>query len=300
MLEQFLIARYPEDSKVLITVREFVQRICKRHIELGLADRNFEIDLCGGNEPRYWQRLSEALLAHELLEAGLDIQPSRDGRPDLLVKHEGRNIWIEVICPEPAGIPEDWLRHDPNRRVSLPHEAILLRWTSAIKEKAEKLHGNPEKNILGYLKRGVVAPNDSYVIAVNGRRLRGIFCNLMGISGFPFAVEAVFAVGPYRLTIDRTSLQVTDSGHQHRPAIPRRTGNCVPAYSFLDPAFQAVSAIWATDIDDSWVIGNAKQMSVLHNPIATNRIPEQFLPATSEYIATVCEEGDYLLENRLA
>jgi type I restriction enzyme S subunit len=120
----------------------------------------------------------------------------------------------------------------------------------------------------------------------------------MGISQFPFAVEAVFAVGPYQLNVDRTSLKAMDGAHQHRPTISKPTGSYVPAYTFLDPVFQAVSAIWATDIDDCWVVGNAKQMSVVHNPIATNPLPERFLPATSEYVASACEDGEYLLARR--
>ena len=299
MLDKFLLARYPSHSSECIKVREFVQCLCKRHIKLELADQDFENSLCSGDEPRYWQRLSEALLAYELLEAGLDVRPSRDG-PDFLVVHEGRKLWVEVICPEPVCVPENWLRHEVNRCVTFPHEAILLRWTAAIKEKAEKLLGNPKKFHLGYLERGVVAPDDSYVIAVNGRRLRGEFIAPLGISQLPFAVEAVFAVGPYQLTIDPTSLKARDGAHQHRPNIIKANGSDVPAYTFLDPAFQAVSAIWATDIDDKWVIGNTKQMSVVHNPIATNRIPERLLPATSEYVATVCEDRGYLLTDRLA
>lgn len=297
MLDKFLLARYPGGSNERIKVREFVHCLCRRHIELGLGDQNFESNLCSGNEARYWQFLSEALLAHELLDAGLDVQPSRDG-PDFLVMHEGRKIWVEVICPEPSGIPENWLGHEPNRRVTFPHEAILLRWTSAIKEKAGKLLGNPEKNELGYLKKGVVGPDDSYVIAVNGRLLRGVFNGLMGISQHPFAVEAVFAVGPYQITVDRTSLKATEGGHQHRPTISKPKGLPVPSYTFLDPAFQAVSAIWATDIDDCWVIGNAKQMAVVHNPLATTPAPERLLPATSEYVASACEDGEYLLATR--
>ncbi len=294
-LNQFLLARYPGDSNNRIKIREFVQCLCKRHMELGLADQNFESNLCSGGEPQYWQRVSEALLAHELLDAGLDVKSSRDG-PDFLVMHEGRKIWVEVICPEPTGVPENWLNDEPNCVVTFPHETILLRWTAAIKEKAEKLLGNPEKKILGYLEKGVVAADDSYVIAVNGRMLRGAFNALTGISQLPFAVEAVFAVGPYQVNIDRTSLKATGSGHQHRPIISKPIGKPVPAYTFLDPAFQAVSAIWATDISDCWVIGNAKRMSVVHNPIATKPIPEQLLPADSEYVASACGEDEYLLE----
>ncbi len=299
MLKQFLSKRYPRDSILRIEVQQFVLMLCERHIRLGFADRNFEKDLCCGSEHKYWQRLSEALLVNELLVANLDVQPSRNKGPDILVKYKGRNIWIEVICPEPRGVPENWLRRELCH--TMPSEEILLRWTSAIKEKSERLLGNREKNISGYLQDGVVDPDDSYVIAVNGRLLRDVYCNLMGISGYPFAVEAVFEVGSRQLIFDKISLQVLESGYQHRPFIPKPLGESVPANMFLDPAFQAVSAIWATDIDDSLNIDNLIRMSVIHNPLAIkNRIEERFLPASTEYVATVCEEGGYLLNDRLA
>ena len=300
MLNQFLKTRHRGNSSTTIRVREFVERLCKRHIELGLADQDFENRLCNGSDAEYWQRLSEALLAGELLNAGLDLRPSRDG-PDLLLMHEGRKIWIEVICPEPRDIPDDWLSYEPSQEfssVSFPHEEILLRWTAAIKEKAEKLLGNPEKNILGYLKKDVVSPDDSYVIAVNGRMLRSTLGDLFGISQLPFAVEAVFAVGPNKLVIDRASSQVIDITHQHRPILPKHNVPCVPADTFQDPTFKAVSAIWATDIDDCWVVGHPKNMLVVHNPIAFNPTPERLLPATSEYVASDCKEGEYLLSRR--
>lgn len=157
MLEKFLLARYPSSSSERVKVREFVQQLCRRHVKLGLGDQNFESNPCSDSEHQYWQFLSEALPALELLNAGLDVRPSRDG-PDFLVMHEERKIWVEVICPEPNGVPENWFTQESNRRVTFPHEAILLRWTAAIKEKAEKLLGNPEKNVLGYLKKGVCRP----------------------------------------------------------------------------------------------------------------------------------------------
>ncbi len=128
IIKQHLLSRYPGDFHRTVAVREFVERICLRHIELGLSDSNFESNLCSGDDARYWQRLSEALLSNELLEGALDLRPSRKG-PDFLIQHEGRNIWIEVICPEPTGVPADWLESSSGRATSLPHEAILLRWT---------------------------------------------------------------------------------------------------------------------------------------------------------------------------
>jgi hypothetical protein len=86
--------------------------------------------------------------------------------------------------------------------MEFPHEPLLLRWTAAIKEKAEKLLGNAA-GAKGYLDKGIVATDDTYVIAVNGRLLRGPhFATINGISQFPFAVEAAFAVGPIAVVIN--------------------------------------------------------------------------------------------------
>jgi hypothetical protein len=177
LIEKYLLSRYPDNHPNTIAVREFVAHICRKHMDLGLADPNFESNLCCADDSRHWQRLSEALFTNELLEACLNIRSSKDG-PDILIQHGDRNVWIEVICPKAERVPEEWLQprfgDKGNVEVrSLPHEAILLRWTAAIKEKAEKLLGRPaEKGVaskVGYLGKGVVSPADPYVIAVNGR-----------------------------------------------------------------------------------------------------------------------------------
>jgi hypothetical protein len=179
----------------------------------------------------------------------------------------------------------------------MPHEAMLLRWTSAIKEKSEKLIGTPENPGTGYLIKGLVAADDSYVIAVNGRLLRSRFPQLEGISQFPFAVEATFSIGPYAVTINRETLESTDRGHQHRPLIPKPNGALVPADTFLDPRFSPISAIWAMDADENLLVGRQQPMVVVHNPTALNPLPVDLLPAFSEYVAI--SNGDYYqLERR--
>ncbi len=290
------MTRYPENHPNTVLVRKFLETACSEHIHLDLGDRDLVTKLCSGDEARYWQQLSEILLGHELRVAGLPLKPSHEG-PDFLIEHGGQRIWIEVICPQAAGIPEEWLTHPFNRAFSYPHEAILLRWTAAIKEKAEKLLGNPGKGIKGYLDKGVVGPHDVYVIAVNGRLLRGPhFASISGISQYPCAVEAVFAVGPMQVTIDQTTLKALGSEHQHRPIIKKPSGAGVPAYTFLDPAFRPISAVWAVDIDETWVIGNMKPMAVIHNPDAANPLPTKLLPCHHEYLATPSGAGEYALE----
>lgn len=84
MLRNFLSRRYPGSASSTESVREFVYTTCQRFIELGFADSDYESNLCCGDEARFWQRFSEALIANELLEAGLDLRPSHEG-PDFLV-----------------------------------------------------------------------------------------------------------------------------------------------------------------------------------------------------------------------
>jgi len=294
-IQGYLLARYAGEFHRTVAVRNFLESACRRHIDLGLGDTDLASKLCSGDEPRYWQQLSEILLAHELLEAGLALTPSHGG-PDFLVEHEGQKIWIEVICPQPTGIPQEWFSEPAG---NYPHDAILLRWTAAIKEKAEKLLGNTEKGIKGYIEKGVVSAKDAYVIAVNGPLLRKpYFASITGISQFPYAVEAAFSIGPLQITIDRDTLKAVGSEHQHRPMIKKPNGADVPTHTFLDPAFRPVSAIWAADIDETSVIGNMKPLAVIHNPEAAQALQVGLLPSHYEFVATPAMNDEYALQRR--
>lgn len=298
LIETFLLQRYPGNGRPQ-AIRDEIANACKIFVKSGLADSNFTKDLCSGSEQRFWARVSEALLAARLKSIGLTPESSHGGGPDFSVIENGRKIWIEVICPEPTGVPSDWLEHEMGTVISFPHEQILLRWTSAIKEKAEKLIGSLDGTVKGYIEKEIVAPDDAYVIAVNGRQLRsGPFPELLGISQSPFAVEAVFAVGPYQIKINRDTLKQTGAGHQHRPLIKKPKGSPVPAYTFLASRFEPISAIWAVDVDGTSAIGNSEPMAVVHNPNAVNPIPTGFLPAHNEYVATPIGTEEYEL-NRI-
>lgn len=299
MLGAALDQRYAHPSAEGRRARQAVGDACAAFLSAGLGDANAEQRLSATDDDVYWQQFSEVLLAHTIQQAGLAVSHPNEG-PDFLIANDGRKIWIEVVCPKPNGLPLDWTQHALGTVVNNPHEALLLRWTAAIKEKAEKLLGNPERNIKGYIEKGIVGPDDAYVIAVNGRLLRcapGVFPELFGISQFPFAVEATFAVGPIQVHIDRASGKVTGSDHQHRPLIPKPNGSVVPAYTFLDPAFAPVSAIWAVDTDEKLLLEKASDMVVVHNPLARAPLSRNLLPTHFEYVAT--DLGDEYELNRI-
>jgi hypothetical protein len=296
MLADALRSRYsgvlPGDADVLKRVSE----ACKWYLSAGLGDDDAENRLSSPQDAIYWQQLSEVMIARELAQHGLAPLRRRDS-PDFLVEHEGHRIWIEVICPEPRGVPSDWLDRPTGQAISLPHEEILLRWTSAIKEKFEKLTGKPEKVGTGYIAKGVVKPSDRYVIAVNGRLLRGAFPQITDISQYPFAVEATLAVGPWAMRINVATQDVVDTGLQHRPMLPKPNGSPVPADTFFDPRYTPVSAVWAVDFDVAVLFARPQPSILVHNHASTNRVRAGLLPVQSEYVATIGED-DYTLQRR--
>ena len=152
---------------------------------------------------------------------------------------------------------------------------------------------------MGFLEKGIVGPRDTYVIAVNGKQLRGTrnAC-LYGISGLPFAVEAVFPVGPYQLFFDRETRSVLRRGYQDRPYVKNHNDVNIQTYTFLDKRFASISAVWATDFDDLSTIGGSKEMAIVHNPLATNPLPVNLLPAWSEYVATAVQNDEYRLDKQ--
>jgi len=283
--------KFPWNHPRTAALREHLISVCADLVELKLADPKFLKEIATDSEQSFWACMSEALVAARLRGKQFGSRVNLGAGPDFLLLDGIRKIWVEVVCPAPVGIPDDWLNPENNKAQNFPHEQILLRWTSAIKSKAEALIGSVDGEKVGYLKSGVVAPEDAYVIAVNGCQLRsGPFPVLLGISQYPFAVEAVFPVGPIEVRLDRKSNKIVDRGYQFRPYVINKNGAQVPANTFLDERFNPISAIWALDLNGGSAIGNAEPTAVIHNPNACNPIPIGFLPADNDFVAR--SEGD--------
>jgi type I restriction enzyme S subunit len=292
-LAMFLARKYP-GTEQREAFRAEVMRVCSEFVSSGMADDKFEIEITSDMDGKFWSCLSEALIFEQIKHK---IFPSRDRfgiGPDFLITAGSRRIWIEVVCPTPSGVPKDWIEIQFGQGGSVPHNEILLRWTSAFKEKAQKLLGVPDSQTSGYLAKGIVSTDDSYVIAINGCQLRhGPFAALTGVSQFPYAAEAVFPIGPYQIRIDRETLQAVGSGYQERFSISKANAATVPTHAFLDPAYKMISAIWAVDFNGCGAIGNRQPSAVIHNPCAANPIPVGFLPANEEFQALQSGEDNW-------
>src|SRR5690606_41211093 len=70
-------------------------------------------------------------------------------------------------------------------------------------------------------------------------------CSSDLITQRPYAVEAVFPVGPLQVTLDTTTAEIRHTEHQYRPVIAKPNDGRVPTSAFLNEEFAAISAIWA-------------------------------------------------------
>jgi hypothetical protein len=299
-IKNFIDHEYPGSANKAL--RDFVSELWGNFQKYNLQDNIFASEFTNGCRKQSLERYSEMLFAWHFTQTGF-LPTSKNEGPDLCIEHRGRKIWIEIITPrlEPplgktieaqkaAKAIEDYLtplRLGEVRTISIPNEQILLRWTAALKEKREKLTGCTKngKNVLGYLKNKIVQPGDVYVIAINSISLGRH--GFHGISQYPNPVEATFAVGPIEMTINCATLETISTKPSFRPELINHNQSTVPADSFLNPCYKEVSALIATHAD----LGFPGQSNfaypcvLVHNPYASNPLPQKIFGALEEYVA---------------
>jgi len=278
-----------------------------------LGDRNFETELSSADNCVYMEKLSEMLVAYLLMRAGFTVVQgvtqsvqngclARLGAPDFWVTKGDVRAWVEVVTPRPAFVGSFYLeqiQHDDSGMLPVPWNRILLRWTSAIKEKREKLDR--------YHLKGVVRPGDIYIVAVNGRNLRGASpIGFTGESGKPFVVEATIGAGPPFIgfvPLDNGRLWPELKWSVRREA-RSVSGSSVPLVPFLDPAHADLSAVWGMDVDEDELllnppVGSAERgyfaSAVVLNHLANAPMPAGLLPAFEDWMYSVGEEAPALI-----
>jgi type I restriction enzyme S subunit len=299
-IEKFISDRVQDEARCQLLI-EYICALWEKFSNKQLNDSHFESEFTSGSLSKFYQRFTEMFLACHLIDAGFSLL-SRDEGPDLLIQHERQKIWIEIVTPEPKGIPEYHLNppklslEQPKSGFSLPifnvpSNEILLRWTAALKEKYEKLEGRSKNGrwIPGYRQKGIVTNDDIYVIAVNGIML----CGFRGISGYPYALESVYPIGAIEVTFSRETDEIINRSHQYRPHIPKRNGSDVPTDSFLNPAYAGIGAILGMSVGLDTTLDNKSKMVIVHNYQAHNPLPRNVLMRDiDEYAPVDC--GDFL------
>ncbi len=131
----------------------------------------------------------------------------------------------------------------------------------------------------GLSAKGIVGPDDVYVIAISGVQLGPIPMD-HGISHLPLTVETVFPIGPLALVLNKETHRIQGSRVTERFSIRNANGAPVPTTPFVDPAYSAVSAVFGCSID---CCAEPKLPAyVVHNPFAHAHIPIGVLGITIE------------------
>jgi type I restriction enzyme S subunit len=160
---------------------------------------------------------------------------------------------------------------------------MLLRWTSALRGKKAQLKKRLERNVVGR--------DDIYVVAINSYMLSWFPVEDVGITGLPFAVEAVFPIGPFTISFERTKdgPRAGAAEHAFRSSIVKpATDAPVPTDNFFDREYNGISAL--IGCSRNHMLDGDPYLIVVHNPLARNRLPDGLLGAKVEYVAKMDEE----------
>ena len=243
---------------------------------------HFVSEFTSGDNEKFWQRMWEMQLGSHLLRLGHSARSPAHG-PDYRVEHDGRVVWIEAMSPSPKGLPEDWLSFPApgtSKTFTTPNTEILLKWTGALKEKRAKFQG--------YARDRITGPQDACVIAINGAQLTTFWAADYGISQMPWAVEAVFPVGPLQAVFTAGKPGVT-TRISERFEIRTRNDSPVSLISFLLPDCADISALIGCSR------GVEPDMSlpacIIHNPLARVPLPLGLLGAETEEWQAVPVDG---------
>jgi hypothetical protein len=285
LITKFLARRFPQNDDYA----QHLGKLLSTYEDSGLAPPNLVSEVVSGCDGKLWAHVWEAMLYRYLLNLGFEPQTAgvtKSGQrgPDFGIMHQGLRIWIEAVTPSPRGIPIDYVARPKKGEVEfrpMPQEQRLLRWTSVLRDKREKLEY--------YRTRNIINATDCTVIAVNSCRLQDYAINDLGSSRLPFAVEAVFPIGPIAFPINPDGKPDGEPANVPRYTVQKPNNSLVPTDNFLNPSYANVSAIvgfWRKDMLNEGIL-----LTVVHNPLAAVPLPRGVLSAHREYVAD--EEGDH-------
>lgn len=230
-------------------------------------------------DEHYW----EMYLGCTLLEAGLYIHPkTTDHGPDLLVKHEGQNIWIEAIAPTqgdednenrvPDLVSAGIFQGETVIAQNVPKEELVLRLTNAIWVKKQKFDK--------YKKDGIVNPDDACVVAITGAQL-----GRWGDCAMPLVLSSTYGIGEITVCFPVSGGGEATVGNDFRMFVEKSNGEKIPTTAFLHPMFSNISAV----IYDHRGLGAYRgrlgcDFKTIHNKLANAPLPKGLIKRGIEYI----------------
>ncbi len=283
------------DSSDLAHVRDFIEQVWPSYRPN--ADPHFQEETKTHFHQRTWE-----LYLWQVLEAhGFAPEKQSSEGPDYCITLDGQRTWVEAIAPG-RGAGQDAV--PPIRTINemleageepiaqrVPEEAIILRFTHAIRDKMKKYEE--------YRAKRIVQDDDQFIIAINGC----MATDYRGDPSVPYVIKATIGLGHLQVSIDPTGKEPTESYYQRRSHVLKKNQEPISTELFRLDEYRDISAILYSPKDICNIpekIGS--EMYYFHNPLAKNPFPIGTFKFCREYRADLeqgtLETKDWHIENR--
>lgn len=245
------------------------------------ADPHFRTEIQKDFEARYW----EMYLTCAVEDMGYSVSCPKPG-PDVQVIVGENTIWLEAIAPSGGRLdnPDKVPGYEFAVVRDVPDREIILRYRSAIKEKFDYKYWK-------YREKKIINETDVYVIAITGCKIN----HSNKEREIPRIVRSVFPIGDLQVSVDTKTFEFTDTSYTHKPEVTRKSGAAVSTNLFTDEEYKYLSAILYSNVNS---INTPKIFGsdyiIVHNPLAVNKLPTNFINRGLEYSATI-NNGEYTL-----
>jgi|SRR5579871_4530481 len=256
--------------------------------ESGVGPSNLVNEIETREDEKVWPFIWEAMLYRHLRRHDYSPTGGRQRkRPDFRIEHDGRVIWIEAVCPMPKGIPLEYLKLLPGVVKTKPDIERVLRCSTVIATKREKM--------AWYRDEGVIGADDCAVVALNICKLSEHAFDDSGYSRYPLAMECLFGLGPLAAPIGADG-KIGPLQNTQRISIKNPNGVEITTTAFLEPLFENVSAV-IQGHQDFVPDGDDLLITAIHNPLALTRLPRGLLGPRKEFVARPAPDATFDLSD---
>lgn len=257
------------------TARCFAERLWM--VFQSYADPHFLTEIRRDFSARFWEMYLTCAFLEKASDRGYFLSCPKPG-PDIRLDLNGDRIWVEAVTAtngEP-GRPDSLMEPSPDGSYRIPEEKIVLRYTTAIRDKYVRY--------LHYLRMGLVHKNDAYVVAVNKSRLAYRWA--AAAIDLPRFLKAVYPIGELEVLIDRNVPRIVGAQNRPRFFIPKANKSKVPVQAFVDRRWRGLSAVLCSDADVGWSKSPlGADLELAYNPLSRRPIARGVIPAAREWWA---------------
>ena len=238
-----------------------------------LADPHFLTDARNHFLQRFW----EMYLACTLLERGMELHRVGNEGPEFFFLCGGRRIWIEAIAPGPGTGPDRVPETEYGKAYTVPTDKILLRYTSALRDK------NLKRQVA--VSKGILLPEEQVVLAINS----GGIPHAPYRAEMPYIAKALLPFGALTIGIDPKTREVTDSYYRYRPELQKNNRSAVSTTAFLGTEYTAFAGVLHSGVDfANYPATLGDDFLLIHNPSATSPLPRT--------VFAWCRQLEYFLD----